>query len=170
MRRISIVSICSVKRITALAMLGFLFCFSAAQAQTAAPKSPGVAAQTNATSSMGEIPAAVIAKLELSTEQKLKLDAAHDARRIMWSANRRSRQAEYAGLTELLNKSTFDAREAVALRKKTRATIDARFDTVQEKWLAFWDALNEGQRKVLVTYMKEQHIKQGTASAARAKP
>lgn len=170
MRRISIVPIYSVKHIAVLAMLSSLFCFSAAQAQTATPKSSGVASQTNATSSMGEIPAAVIAKLELNTEQKLKLDAAHDARRIMWSANRRSRQAEYAGLTELLNKSTFDPREAVALRKKTRAAIDARFDTVQEKWLAFWDALNEGQRKVLVMYMKEQHIKQGTASAARAKP
>lgn len=48
--------------------------------------------------------------------------------------------------------------------------MDARFDMVQEKWLAFWDALNAGQRKVLVTYMKEQHIKQGTASAARGKP
>lgn len=170
MRRISIVSICSVKRIAALAMLTSLFCFGAAQAQTAAPKSPGVAGQTNATSSMGEIPATVIAQLELNPDQKLKLDAAHDARRTMWSANRRSRQAEYAGLTELLNKGTFDPREAVALRKKTRAAIDARFDTVQEKWLAFWDVLNEGQRKLLVNYMKEQHIKQGTASAARAKP
>ncbi len=170
MRRISIVSICSVKRIATLAMLASLFCFGAAQAQTAAPKSPGAASQANATASMGEIPAAVIAQLELNPEQKLKLDAAHDARRIMWSANRRSRQAEYAGLTELLNKNVFDPREAVALRKKTRAAIDARFDTVQERWLAFWDTLNEGQRKVLVNYMKEQHIKQGTASAARAKP
>lgn len=170
MRRISMISICSVKRIAAFAMLTSLFCFGPAQAQTAAPKSPGVVGQTNATSSMGEIPAAVITQLELNPEQKLKLDAAHDARRIMWSANRRSRQAEYAGLTELLNKNTFDPREAVALRKKTRAAIDSRFDTVQEKWLAFWDALNEGQRKVLVGYMKEQHIKQGTASATRAKP
>ncbi|MEY3628960.1 MAG: hypothetical protein RLY91_726 [Pseudomonadota bacterium] len=170
MRRISTVSICSVKRIIAVATLFSLCWLGTTHAQTAAPKAPGTTAQTSAQPSMGLIPALVIAQLELNPDQKVKLDAAHDARRIMWSANRRSRQAEYAGLTELLNKNAFDPREAVALRKKTRAAIDARFDTVQEKWLAFWDALNEGQRKVLVNYMKEQHIKQGTASAARAKP
>ena len=81
---------------------------------------------------MGEIPATVIAQLQLSPDQKVKLDAAHDARRIMWSANRKSRLAEYAGLTELLNKNAFDPREAVVLRKKTRAAMDARIDAVRQ--------------------------------------
>ena len=169
MRRIATVSICSVKGLVALATMTSLLWLGATQAQTAAPKAPAAASQASTPSSLGEIPAAVIAQLELNPAQKQKLDAAHDARRTMWSANRKSRQAEYAGLTELLNNKAFDPREAVALRKKTRAAIDARFDAVQEKWLAFWDALNEGQKKVLVAYMKEQHLKQGTASAARGK-
>lgn len=170
MRRISSVSVCSVKRFIAVATLASLSWFGTTQAQTAAPKVPAATGQATTQPSLGQIPAVVIAQLELNPDQKLKLDAAHDARRIMWSANRKSRQAEYAGLNELLNKNSFDPREAVALRKKTRAAMDARFDMVQEKWLAFWDALNAAQRKVLVTYMKEQHIKQGTASAARGKP
>ena len=169
MRRISIVSICSVKRIVAVATVSTMFLFSWAHAQTVTPKAPAAAAQANTTPSMGEIPPALIAQLALTAEQKARLDAAHDARRIMWSANRKSRLAEYSGLTELLNKNAFDPREAVALRKKTRAMMDARIDAVQEKWLAFWDTLNEGQRKVLVAYMKEQHIKQGAASEARGR-
>jgi Spy/CpxP family protein refolding chaperone len=166
MRRIATFSICSVKRLLTLAAFVSLCFVGVSQAQTQAPKPPA-ANQSNAPTAMGEIPATVIAQLQLSPEQKLKLDAALDARRIMWSANRKSRQAEYAGLTELLNKNAFDPREAVVLRKKTRAAMDARIDAVQEKWLVFWDVLNEGQRKVLVAYMKEQHIKQGTASQAR---
>jgi Spy/CpxP family protein refolding chaperone len=167
MRRIARVSICSVKGLLALATVTSVFWLGATQAQTAAPKTPAAASQSNTPSSLGEIPAAVIAQLELNSEQRQKLDAAHDARRIMWSANRKSRQAEYSGLTQLLNKQAFDPREAVALRKKTRTAMDARFDAVQEKWLGFWDSLNEGQRKVLVAYMKAQHIKQGIASEAR---
>ncbi len=166
MRRIATFSICSFKRLLTLAAFVSLCFVGASQAQTQAPKPPA-ANQSNAPTGMGEIPATVVAQLQLSPEQKVQLDAAHDARRIMWSANRKSRQAEYAGLTELLNKNAFDPREAVALRKKTRAAIDARFDAVQEKWLVFWDGLNDGQRKVLLGYMKEQHIKQGTASQAR---
>jgi Spy/CpxP family protein refolding chaperone len=169
MRRIATVSICSVKGLVTLATVTSLCWFGATQAQTAAPRAPAAASQASTPSSLGEIPAAVIAQLELNPSQKQRLDAAHDARRTMWSANRKSRQAEYTGLTELLNKNAFDPREAVALRKKTRTAIDARFDAVQEKWLAFWDTLNEGQRKVLVAYMKEQHIKQGTASEARGR-
>jgi hypothetical protein len=166
MRRIATFSICSVKRLLMLAAFASLCFVGVSQAQTQAPKPPA-ATQPNAPSAMGEIPAAVIAQLQLSPEQKVKLDAAHDARRIMWSANRKSRQAEYSGLTELLNKNAFEPHEAVALRKKTRAAMDARIDAVQEKWLLFWDVLNDGQRKVLVAYMREQHIKQGTASQAR---
>lgn len=166
MRRMATFSIYSFKRLLTLAAFVSLCFVGVSQAQTQAPKPPA-ANQSNAPTAMGEIPATVIAQLQLSQEQKLKLDAALDARRIMWSANRKSRQAEYAGLTELLNKNAFDPREAVVLRKKTRAAMDARIDAVQEKWLVFWDVLNEGQRKVLVAYMKEQHIKQGTASQAR---
>ena len=168
MRRIATFSTCCFRRLVTLAAFVSVCFVGVSQAQTQAPKLPA-ANQVNAPTGMGEIPATVIAQLQLSPEQKLKLDAAHDARRIMWSANRKSRQAEYAGLTELLNKNAFDPREAVVLRKKTRATIDARFDAVQEKWLVFWDGLNDGQRKVLVAYMKDQHIKQGTASELRGK-
>ena len=170
MRRISTFSVCTLKQMLVLAAFSSACLVGNSHAQQQAPKAPAAAAnQSTAPTGMGEIPAAVVAQLELNPEQKAKLDAAHDARRIMWSSNRKSRQAEYAGLTELLNKNNFDPREAVALRKKTRAAIDARFDAVQEKWLAFWDALNEGQRKVLVAYMRDQHIKQGRASEARGK-
>jgi hypothetical protein len=100
------------------------------------------------------------------TQEKAKLDAAHEARRKMWNTNRVARQAEYAALTKELSTDKFDPREVIALRKKTRAKIDAGFDDVQATWLAFWDVLNPAQRKILIGYMRDQHAVQGKASAA----
>ena len=84
----------------------------------------------------------------------------------MWFVNRTLRQVEYAELTKALSTDKFDPREAIALRKKTRAKIDAGFDEVQATWLAFWDGLNPSQRIKLIAYMREQHELQGQASAA----
>ena len=102
----------------------------------------------------------------LDSAQKAKLDAAHEARRKMWNTNRVARQAEYAALTKELSTDKFDPRDVIALRKKTRAKIDAGFDEVQATWLAFWDVLNAAQRKILIGYMRDQHAVQGKASAA----
>ena len=83
-----------------------------------------------------------------------------------WNTNRVARQAEYAALTKELSTDKFDPRDVIALRKKTRAKIDAGFDDVQASWLAFWDVLNPAQRKLLIDYMRNQHVLQGKASAA----
>jgi hypothetical protein len=83
----------------------------------------------------------------------------------MWNTNRLARQAEYAALTKELSTDKFDPRDVIALRKKTRAKIDAGFDEVQSSWLAFWDVLNAAQRKILIGYMRDQHAVQGQASA-----
>ncbi|MEI6838615.1 MAG: hypothetical protein WCK56_12530 [Alcaligenaceae bacterium] len=115
--------------------------------------------------SLGRIPDELIASLMLDPAQNAKLEAAHAARRKMWFVNRTLRQVEYAELTKALSTDKFDPREAIALRKKTRAKIDAGFDEVQATWLAFWDALNPSQRIKLIAYMREQHELQGKASA-----
>jgi hypothetical protein len=108
-----------------------------------------------------------VVELELGGPEFLRmLDAAHEARRKMWNTNRVARQAEYAALTKELSTDKFDPREVIALRKKTRAKIDAGFDDVQATWLAFWDVLNPAQRKILIGYMRDQHAVQGKASAA----
>ncbi len=116
--------------------------------------------------SFGRLPDSLIDGLVLDPAQKAKLDAAHEARRKMWNTNRVARQAEYAALTKELSTDKFDPRDVIALRKKTRAKIDAGFDEVQASWLAFWDALNAAQRKILIGYMRDQHAVQGKASAA----
>jgi hypothetical protein len=86
----------------------------------------------------------------------------------MWNTNRLARQAEYAAITKELSTDKFDPREVIALRKKTRAKIDAGFEEVQASWLAFWDVLNAAQRKILIGYMRDQHTVQGQASADAA--
>jgi len=116
--------------------------------------------------SFGRLPDVVIESLKLDASQRAKLDAAHEARRKMWNTNRLVRQAEYAALTKELSNDKFDPREVIALRKKTRAKVDAGFDDVQGSWLTFWDLLNPAQRNTLIVYMREQHTLQGQASAA----
>ena len=116
--------------------------------------------------SMGRLPDSLIDGMVLDAAQKAKLEAAHEARRKMWNANRNARQAEYAELTKELATDKFDPREVIALRKKTRSKIDAGFDEVQASWLVFWDSLNTPQRKILIGYMRDQHAVQGKASAA----
>ena len=118
------------------------------------------------TESLGRLPDNLIASLKLDASQQAKLETAHEARRKMWNTNRLARQAEYAALTKELSSDKFDPRDVIALRKKTRAKIDAGFDEVQLSWLAFWDALNPAQRKLLIAYMRDQHALQGQASAA----
>ena len=119
-----------------------------------------------AVESFGRLPDYLIEGMVLDAAQRAKLDAAHDARRKMWSTNRAARQAEYAALTKELSTDKFDPRDVIALRKKTRAKVDAGFDEVQASWLAFWDALNAPQRKILIGYMRDQHAVQGKASAS----
>jgi Spy/CpxP family protein refolding chaperone len=116
--------------------------------------------------SFGRLPDALVESLVLDAAQQSKLDAAHEARRKMWNTNRLLRQAEYAELTKELSSDKFDPREVIALRKKTRAKIDAGFDDVQVNWLAFWDVLKPAQRQTLIVYMRDQHTLQGQASAA----
>lgn len=141
----------------------------AEERRLAAP-APASAAEPSAApltgDSLGKLPDSLIAGLVLDPAQKAKLDAAHEARRKMWSVNRLARQAEYAALTQELATDKFDPREAIALRKKTRTKIDAGFDEVQTSWLAFWDVLNPAQRKILIGYMRDQHAVQGRLSAA----
>lgn len=140
--------------------------------QTSQPAATAVAPATAssasplAVESFGRLPESLINGLVLDPAQKAKLDAAHEARRKMWNTNRVARQAEYAALTKELSTDKFDPREVIALRKKTRAKIDAGFDEVQATWLAFWDVLNAAQRKILIGYMRDQHAVQGKASAA----
>lgn len=119
-----------------------------------------------AVESYGRLPDSLIEGLVLDPAQKAKLDAAHEARRKMWNTNRVARRAEYAALTKELSTDKFDPREVIALRKKTRAKIDAGFDEVQATWLEFWDVLNAAQRKILIGYMRDQHAVQGKTSAA----
>ena len=119
-----------------------------------------------AVESFGRLPDHLIEGMVLDAGQRAKLDAAHDARRKMWNTNRVARQAEYAALTKELSTDKFDPRDVITLRKKTRAKIDAGFDEVQASWLAFWDALNPAQHKILIGYMRDQHAVQGKASAA----
>lgn len=134
---------------------------AAAGAPAAAPNASPLAIE-----SFGRLPDSLIEGLVLDSSQKAKLEAAHEARRKMWNTNRVARQAEYAALTQELSTDKFDPRDVIALRKKTRAKIDAGFDEVQASWLAFWDALNTPQRKILIGYMRDQHAVQGRASAA----
>jgi hypothetical protein len=133
---------------------------AAAVAPSGAPSASPLAVE-----SFGRLPDSLIDGLVLDPAQKAKLDAAHEARRKMWTTNRAARQAEYAALTQELSTDKFDPRDVIALRKKTRAKIDAGFDEVQATWLAFWDALNAPQRKILIGYMRDQHAVQGKASA-----
>jgi hypothetical protein len=121
-----------------------------------------------AVESYGRLPDSLIEGLVLDSAQKAKLDAAHEARRKMWNTNRVARQAEYAALTKELSTDKFDPREVIALRKKTRAKIDAGFDDVQATWLAFWDVLNPAQRKILIGYMRDQHAVQARAKQQAA--
>ena len=130
-------------------------------APTAAPSASPLLVE-----SFGRLPDYLIEGLVLDASQLAKLEAAHEARRKMWNNNRVARQAEYAALTKELSTDKFDPRDVIALRKKTRAKIDAGFDDVQASWLAFWDALNAAQRKILIGYMRDQHAVQGKASAA----
>jgi hypothetical protein len=140
--------------------------------QTSQPGAASVApaeapsASPLAVESFGRLPDYLIEGMVLDAAQRAKLDAAHDARRKMWSTNRAARQAEYAALTKELSTDKFDPRDVIALRKKTRAKVDAGFDEVQASWLAFWDALNAPQRKILIGYMRDQHAVQGKASAS----
>ena len=134
---------------------------AAAVAPSTAPSASPLAVE-----SFGRLPDSLIEGLVLDSAQKAKLDAAHEARRKMWNTNRVARQAEYAALTKELSTDKFDPRDVIALRKKTRAKIDAGFDEVQATWLAFWDVLNAAQRKILIGYMRDQHAVQGKASAA----
>jgi hypothetical protein len=80
--------------------------------------------------SFGRLPDYLIEGLVLDASQRAKLDAAHEARRKMWNTNRVARQAEYAALTKELSTDKFDPRDIIALRKKTRAKIDAGFDVI----------------------------------------
>jgi len=134
----------------------------------AAPAAPAGSPNASplAIESFGRLPDSVIDGLVLDSAQKAKLEAAHEARRKMWNTNRVARQAEYAALTQELSTDKFDPRDVIALRKKTRAKIDAGFEEVQASWLVFWDALNTPQRKILIGYMRDQHAVQGKASAA----
>jgi hypothetical protein len=133
-----------------------------------APEAPVATTNTapQVVETFGRLPDYLIEGLVLDAGQRAKLDAAHEARRKMWNTNRVARQAEYAALTQELSTDKFDPRDVIALRKKTRVKIDAGFDEVQASWLAFWDALNAAQRKILVGYMRDQHAVQGKASAA----
>ncbi len=133
---------------------------------TAAAPASTPSASPLAFESMGRLPDHLIEGLVLDAGQRAKLEAAHEARRKMWNTNRVARQAEYAELTKELSTDKFDPRDVIALRKKTRAKIDAGFDEVQATWLVFWDALNAPQRKILIGYMRDQHAVQGKASAA----
>lgn len=116
----------------------------------------------------GQLPPELLAQLNLTKEQQEKLDAAQIARRQLWSANRRERQNEYEQVAKELDKDNFDPRAIINLRKKIRQAADARMDDVQKSWLAFWDGLNEAQRKSLVSYMKSQHRILGKAPAPAA--
>ena len=117
---------------------------------------------------MFELPAGVLQALALDTKQREMLDRAHIARRQLWSAMRKARLEEYAALTKALDKDTFDPKEVISLRKKIRANADKRMDEVQGVWLDFWEALNPGQRKTLVAYMKQQHVNNANLSQQRA--
>lgn len=117
---------------------------------------------------MFELPPPLLLELELSTKQTELLDDAHLARRQLWSAMRNARSEEYVALTKALEKEPFDPKEVIALRKKIRATSDKRMDDVQSVWLKFWESLNPSQRKILVAYMKQQHVNGALLSKQRA--
>ena len=117
---------------------------------------------------MFELPADLLQSLSLNAKQKELLDKAHFARRQLWSAMRKARLEEYAALTKALDKDEFDPKEVISLRKKIRANAEKRMDEVQSVWLDFWESLNSAQRKTLVEYMKQQHIKNAQLSQQRA--
>lgn len=144
---------------------------SAATAQTVnTPASPSASKSAEVEkpfNPMLALPDTLVRALALTPKQQTLLDEAHIARRQMWSALRNARQAEYAAMTKELDKDKFDPREVITMRKKIRQAADKRLDEVQSVWLTFWDSLTPEQSKRLVTYMKEQHLLQGKASAKR---
>ncbi len=117
---------------------------------------------------MLSLPEELVQALALNAKQQALLDEAHMARRKMWSALRNGRQAEYLALSKELENEKFDPRAVIALRKKIRQAADKRLDEVQAGWLEFWDSLSAEQSKLLVAYIKEQHILQGQVSVVRA--
>ena len=133
------------------------FVSAQSSAQTASGNATAQPVVKSAADWAGQLPAELLAQLALNKEQQEKLDAAQIARRQLWSANRRERQNEYELVAKELEKDNFDPRAIINARKKIRQAADARMDDVQKSWLAFWDSLNEAQRKSLVAYMKSQH-------------
>ena len=105
----------------------------------------------------GPLPGKVVDQLGLTAEQQNMMAGALAARQEAQAANMATRDTSYKMLTDQLSSDKFDPRAVIKQREQARNAMDARVDTVQQKWLLFWDSLSQTQRNTLVQYMREQH-------------
>ena len=126
-------------------------------------------AQGGAEGPMGQIPQAVIDQLALAPAQKAQFDSAQAARKEMQASKQSLRAEQRKVMTEQFAKEVIDPRAMLAQHKQMRSAMETKMETVQQKWLAFWDGLSAPQKMTLSNYMKSKHAEHTQKKPAAAK-
>jgi hypothetical protein len=111
----------------------------------------------------------VIDQLALAPPQKAQFDSAQAARKEMQASKQALRAEQRKVMTEQFAKEVIDPRAMLAQHKQMRSAMETKMETVQQKWLAFWDGLSAPQKMTLSNYMKSKHAEHTQKKPAAAK-
>jgi len=118
---------------------------------------------------MGQFPASLIDQLALTEKQKVALMDAQTAASGMREKSRETRQAQRESMRKSGTQDSFDPRAMIEQQNKMRKLMQSNRESVQKKWLSFWDGLSKEQQAKVSEFMKQKMTERGSrAMGSRA--
>lgn len=119
---------------------------------------------------LGSVSQNIVDSLKLTEEQTELLKSARQEQQVLHDARRQAMKTAFSARAEQMKSGALDPRAAIKAMDQHREQMRADQEKMQEKWLAVWDALNDGQRQILADSFREraqQHVQRMQERAGR---
>ena len=103
-----------------------------------------------------QLPADVIASLQLTDTQKAKYQEAQTATEAMRQSMKQGMKQGRGQEREQMMSQNFDPKAMFERQNARFAQMQAARDTIQKQWLGFWDTLNDQQKTVIQDHFKSR--------------
>lgn len=103
---------------------------------------------------MMQMPAELVASLNLTDAQKVSLFEAQTAARGMHAGMRESMRDAHKNSRTQMAQGNFDPRAMFAQQDQRMAERQSARQSIQTQWLSFWDGLSAEQQSVVQAYLK----------------
>lgn len=105
---------------------------------------------------LGSVSQSTVDALILTEQQTGLLKSARQEQQALHDARRQAMKKVFAARAEQMKSGALDPRAAIEAMDQHREQMRAGQEKMQDKWLAVWDALNDGQRQILADSIRER--------------